>query len=404
MEPYDADAFVTNLRKAVDDGLVSKNRIKEAAQRILELKFRLGLFDHPYVNASKANQILGADKELARTAAAESSVLLRNQGSVLPLSASAKVVVTGPTADSVADTLGGWSVGWQGVPAGSPETAVTVKAGLQAAGGANVTYAATQAAAVSALASADVAVAVLGRPPGSEGLNDQADPTLPADQQALVAALQATGKPVIVVLIDDRPDVLGDAGKADGIVMAWRPGSEGGNGVADVLYGKVNPSGRLPVTWPALSNDQPSDYLLNTLPNTHGDAYQPAYPFGAGLSYTSFTQSVSKVTRAGDSVAVHVAVANTGSTAGDLVVPVYVSQPVSPVLVPAKRLAGFARVSLAAGAQKTITVKIPTSALGVVPGDVDASGPPSLQPGQYVFSAGDILAKVTPDKTNSITL
>jgi beta-glucosidase len=101
---------------------------------------------------------------------------------------------------------------------------------------------------------------------------------------------------------------------------------------------------------------------------------------------------------------VHVAVANTGSAAGDLVVPVYVSQPVSPVLVPAKRLAGFARVSLPAGAQKTITVKIPTSALGIVPGDVNASGPPSLQPGQYVFSAGDILAKVTPDKTNSITL
>ncbi len=135
MERYDADSFVTNLRKAVDDGLVSENRIKEAAQRILELKVRLDLFEHPYVNASKANDILGADTELAEQAAAESGVLLRKQGSVLPLKSSAKVVVTGPTADSVADTLGGWSIGWKGVPSGSTEKAVTVKDGLEAAGG-----------------------------------------------------------------------------------------------------------------------------------------------------------------------------------------------------------------------------------------------------------------------------
>jgi beta-glucosidase len=404
MEPDDADSFVTNLRKAVDDRLVSKNRIKEAAHRILELKFRLGLFEHPYVDASKANAILGADTDLARTAAAESSVLLRNQNSVLPLKSSAKVVVTGPTADSVADTLGGWSIGWQGVPTGSPEKAVTVKDGLEAAGGSNVTYAAGEDDAVKALGSADVAVVALGRGPGAEGLNDQADPTLPADQQALVKALQATGKPVIVVLIDDRPDGLGDAGKADGLLMAWRPGTEGGNGVADVLYGRVNPSARLPVTWPALSNDQPSSYLINTFPNTHGNAYSPAYPFGAGLSYTTFTQSVSKITRTGDSVAVHVAVANTGSVAGDAVVPVYVAQPVSPVLVPANRLVGFTRVSLAAAAQKTVTVKVRTSALGVVAGDVDASGPPTLEAGQYVFSAGNVLAKPTASNANSITL
>ncbi len=184
---------------------------------------------------------------------------------------------------------------------------------------------------------------------------------------------------------------MGDAGKADGVLMAWRPGSEGGNGVADVLYGKVNPSGRLPVTWPALSNDQPSSYLINTFPNTHGNAYQPAYRFGAGLSYTTYTQSVSKVTRADGSVAVHVTVANTGSVDGVL-------------LVPANRLAGFTRVPLAAGASKTVTVKVPTSALGLMAGDVDASGPPTLEAGQYVFSAGNVLAKPTASNANSITL
>ncbi len=404
MEPYDADGFVSNLTKAVNQHLVSKDRIKQAATRVLELKFRLGLFDHPYVDASKADQILGADTALARKAAAESSVLVRNQGGTLPLPASDDVVVTGPTADSVADTLGGWSVGWQGVPAGSSEDAVTVREGLESAGGSHVTYAATQAEAVSDLATADAAVVVLGRGPGAEGANDQRDPTLPADQQALVHALRATGKPVIVVLIDDRPDVLGTASDANAILMAWRPGSEGGNGVADLLYGKVNPSGKLPVSWPARAADQPTDYIINTLPATGGGAYQPAYPFGFGLGYSKTTTTVTGVSRSGSSVSVRLSVANTGGPAGDVVVPVYSSQPLSPVLVPAKRLAGFTRVALGAGQTKTVTVRVPLSALGVVQGDVDASGVPTLQHGQYVFTTGTPGEPVTSSGANTLGL
>jgi beta-glucosidase len=403
MEPYDADSFVASLTKAVSDHLVSPARIRQAAQRVLAMKFQLGLFDHPYVDAATANQILGADLALARQAAAESGVLLRDQGSVLPLAASKKIVVTGPAADSVADTLGGWSVGWQGVPAGSAETAVTVRQGLQNAGGANVTYAASSATAVSDLASADAAVVVLGRGPGAEGLNDQRDPTLPADQQALVAALKATGKPVIVVLIDDRPDVLGTAGTADAVLMAWRPGTEGGDGVADLLYGKVNPSGRLPVSWPAQSNDQPNSYRLATLPGTGSDP-APAYRFGFGLSYTTYTSSVASVAPAHGGVSVSVAVANTGSAAGDLVVPVFVSQPVSAVLVPSKRLVGFTRVHLAAGQSATVTVAVPDSALGVVQGDVNAQGPLRVEHGQYVFSTGTAGPAPAATAGNSITL
>ncbi len=404
MEPYDADSFVGNLTAAVNDHLVSKARIKEAAERILTLKFRLGLFDNPYVDASKANQILGADLPLARKAAAESTVLLRNQGNVLPFSSSAKLVVTGPAADSVADTLGGWSIGWQGVPDGSTESAVTVLKGLQNAGGSNVTYAPTQADAVSKLGSADAAVVVLGRGPGSEGPNDQRDPTLPADQQALVAALKATGKPVVVVLIDDRPDVLGTANTANGLLVAWRPGTEGGDGVADVLYGAVNPSGRLPVSWPKNAADQPNDYRDNDV-STTGAGYDPLYPFGAGLSYTTYTSSVSAVSSgSGGSVDVKVAVANTGSKAGDLIVPVYVTQPVSAVLVPKKRLVGFTRVSLASGASKQVTVTVAPSALAVVQGDVDAQGTPSVEHGSYVFSTGTVSDAVTASSSNTITL
>ena len=407
MEPYDANAFVTNLTAAVNDGLVSRARVKEAATRVLAMKFQLGLFDNPYVSVSQANRILGADTALARTAAAESSVLLRNENGALPLSASDKIVVTGPAANSVADTLGGWSVGWQGVPAGSAETAVTVWHGLHAAGGANVQYASTQAGAVNKAKSADAVVAVLGRGPGSEGPNDQRDPTLPSDQQALVDALQATGKPVIVVLIDDRPDVLGGAADADAILSAWRPGSQGGNGVADLLYGKANPSGKLTVSWPSRSTDQPSDYLYNTLPSTYngsGPVYQPAYPFGFGLSYSPTSTSVTSVSRSGNTVAVHLTVSNTGTRSGDVVVPVFASQPVSQVLVPAKRLAGFTRVSLAAGQTTSVTVRFPTSRLGVVHGDINASGAPTLEHGQYVFSSGTAGQAVTATSANTINL
>jgi beta-glucosidase len=404
MEPNDPDGFVTNLTKAVQDGLVSKKRVEQAADRILVMKFKLGLFDHPYVDASQANSILGADLPLARTAAAESSVLLRNQNNVLPFSPSSKLVVTGPTADSIPDTLGGWSVGWQGVPAGSAETAVTVLKGLQDAGGSNVTYAPTQADAVTKLGSADAAVVVLGRKPGAEGPNDQRDPTLPADQQALVTALKATGKPVVVVLIDDRPDALGTANTADGLLMAWRPGTEGGHGVADVLYGAVNPSARLPVSWPKNGSDQPNTYRQTDI-STTGSGYDPQYPFGAGLSYTTYTSTVSAVSGGSHkSVNVTLDIANTGTKAGDLVVPVYVSQPVSAVLVPVKRLVGFTRVHLDAGQAKSVTVNVQSSALGVVPGDVNASGPLAVEHGNYVFSTGTAAGSPTSSATNTITL
>jgi len=408
MEPHDADAFVTGLTKAVQDGLVSTKRIAQANQRILELKFKVGLFEHPYVDASQANNILGADLPLARKAASESSVLLRNQNNVLPFSASSKLVVTGPSADSVPNILGGWSVGWQGVPAGSAEDAVTVLEGLKNAGGANVSYAPTQSDAVTQLGSADAAVVVLGRKPGAETPNDQRDPTLPADQQALVTALKATGKPVVVVLIDDRPDALGTLNAAanapDGLLMAWRPGTEGGNGVADVLYGAVNPSARLPVSWPKNGADQPNGYRLANLRAASG-SYDPQYPFGFGLSYTTYTSTVSAVAAGSHkSVDVKVDVANTGSKAGDLVVPVYTTQPTSLVLVPVKRLVGFTRVHLDAGQSKSVTVKVESSALGVVPGDVNASGPLVVEHGSYVFSTGTAAGTPTSSASNTITL
>ncbi len=259
---------------------------------------------------------------------------------------------------------------------------------------------------------------MLGRGPGAEGPNDQRDPTLPADQQALVTALKATGKPVIVVLIDDRPDALGTINdtpvpgqpdvRADALLAAWRPGTEGGDGVADLLYGKVNPSGRLTVSWPARATDQPNTYRYLTLPTTYngnGPVYQPAFPFGFGLSYSTTATAVTRVSAANGSVTVRLSVSNTGGPAGGVSVPVYVSQPVSQVLVPAKRLVGFTRVTVPAGGTVTARVTFPTSVLGVVPGDVNGSGPLTVEPGQYVFSTGTVGEAVpAATATNSLTL
>jgi beta-glucosidase len=412
MVPLDGPTFVTNLTKAVNDHLISMQRINQATERILELKFKTGIFDHPYVDASKANQTVGADAPLARQAAAESSVLLQNTGNVLPLANSAHITVTGPSADSVSNTLGGWTIGWQGVPAGSPETAVTVLAGLKAQGGANVNYAASQSDAVAAAGSTDDYVVVVGNGAGAEGPNDKRDPSLPADQQAEIAALVATGKPVVVVVVDDRPLALGSLEKSGGgvtpagLLMAWRPGTQGGNGVADVLYGATNPSGRLPVSWPKENTDNPNSYRLLTLPNTYngtGPVYQPLYAFGAGLSYTNYTFGTVSASKAGNAVKVNVAVSNAGGKAGDVVVPVYVSQPVSNPIQPAQRLVGFARVHLAAGASTTVTVNVPKSNLAITQGDINSTQAPSVESGQYVFSSGALGAALPTNASASVT-
>lgn len=412
MVPLDGTTFVTDLTKAVNDHLIPMSRINQATERILELKFKTGIFDHPYVDASKADQTEGMDAPLARQAAAESSVLLQNTGNVLPLSTSAHITVTGPSADSVSNTLGGWTIGWQGLPAGSPETAVTVLAGLKAQGGANVSYAASQSDAVAAAGSTDDYVVVVGDTAGAEGPNDKRDPSLPADQQAEIAALVATGKPVVVVVVDDRPVALDSLEKAGGgvtpagLLMAWRPGTQGGNGVADVLYGAVNPSGRLSVSWPKSNTDNPNSYRLLTLPNTYngtGPVYQPLFPFGAGLSYTNYSFGTVSAAKAGNNVKVTVGVSNTGAKAGDLVVPVYVSQPVSNPLQPAQRLVGFTRVHLAAGASTTVTVNVPKSNLAITQGDIDSTQAPSIESGQYIFSSGALGAALPTNASASLT-
>ncbi len=427
MTPFDYVGWNNGLIQDVHRGLVSERRIDQSVKRILRLKFQLGLFDHPYVDPNAADAAVEANRDLAKRAADESITLLRNQSNLLPLSTTARLVVTGPGADSVTRQLGGWSVSWQGVfdpgnhvccmgPPDQIPPATTVLEGLQAADP-NVVSAPDQASAVAAMASADAGVVVVGERAYAEGLGDRADPVLPADQQALIAALEATGKPVIIVVIAGRPLGFGPDSIVNGsgaILMAYLPGTEGGSAVADVLFGRVNPSGHLPVTWPSASDHNAGDFdsggastpgdepkFFDQLPGTNsgqGSGYNPRWPFGFGLSYTTFATSglsvTGSVSRHGTATATFT-VANTGSRAGTTVVPVYVSQPVSTLVVPPQRLVGWARVTLDPGQSRSVEVTFPASELAVTTGDIEASGPRAVERGSYQVHVGSMSADFT---------
>jgi beta-glucosidase len=262
----------------------------------------------------------------------------------------------------------------------------------------------TQAAAVAAAPNTDAYVVAVGEKAYAEGLGDNPAPALPADQQALISALEATGKPVIVVVLAGRPVGLGSAEKADGVLMAYQGSTEAGQAVADVLFGSVNPSGHLPISWPSDAPAVGGDFnggapsplgdepkFFDQLPGTgsgQGHSYNPLYPFGYGLSYTTFQHSALSVTPQvglnGNAVAT-LTVTNTGTRSGTDVVPLYVAQPVSSGVEPPQRLVGFARVTLAAGASQTVHVTFPTSALARSQGDIDAAAAPTVEAGGYVL-------------------
>ncbi len=413
------DQWQSAILQDVHSHAISMRRIDEAVGRILALKFRLGLFDQPCVgdpstpcvDAGAANAAVTAGRDGTLKAAQESITLLRNQNGTLPLSSSAKVVVTGPSADSMTNQLGGWSVSWQGVfgaghvccmgPPDQIPPGTTVQEGIRN-DDSNALY--VPDGSTAAATPADAYVVAVGEKAYAEGLGDNPAPQLPPDQKALIAQLKATGKPVIVVVIAGRPVGLGpDAESASAILMAYQGSTEAGQAVADTIFGKIDPSGKLPISWPSDAaapggdfdgnapsplGDQPK--FFDQLPGTgsgQGHAYNPLYPFGFGLSYTTFTTTGLSVTpdvsRHGSATATFT-VSNTGARAGTDIVPVYVAQPVSSVVVPPQRLVGFTRVTLDPGQSRTVQVDFPVSTLAETQGDIDASGPPTVEPGDYV--------------------
>ncbi|WP_420036356.1 glycoside hydrolase family 3 protein [Streptomyces sp. cg28] len=284
MAPYSYKEFRDDLVGEVQAGNVSRKRIDDAVSRILTQKFKLGLFEHPYANTANADRIgSAAHRAVARQAAAESQVLLKNDGDVLPLKKSQKVYVAGSNADDIGNQTGGWTITWQGA-SGNIIDGTTVLQGMKkAAPGATVSYSKDASAPTDGY---DVGVVVVGETPYAEGMGDVGngnDLELTAADKAAVDKVCGAMKCVVLV-VSGRPQLIGDRlGEIDGLVASWLPGTEG-DGVADVLYGRKPFTGQLPVTWPKSESQ---------LPINVGDAsYDPQFPYGYGL--TTLTKASGK--------------------------------------------------------------------------------------------------------------
>jgi beta-glucosidase len=365
--------------------------IDAAVRRVLRVKFRMGLFERADTDPARVDAIFPTpeSRRAARAVARESIVLLQNDGGILPLAAGTRsIAVVGALANSAKDQLGPHAA------RGHAEDTVTIVDSLRrraSAAGASVVYAAGCDAkcsstdgfpeAVSAAKAADAVIAVLGEP---EELSGEAASrtrlTLPGHQRELLDALAATGKPVVLVLVAGRPLELGIIpDKVPSILMAWFLGNEGGPAVAEVLFGDVNPSGKLPVTWPRTVGQIPIYY--NRLPsgrptrsdnrftlNYIDESIRPLYPFGWGLSYTAFRFSDLAVTtprlKASETAEVQVTITNEGPRAGQEVAQLYVRDPVASRSRPVRELKSFEKIALAPGESRVMRFRIPGRELG----------------------------------------
>lgn len=403
--------FMEHLAKSVAEGKVDVARIDAAVKAILEMKYRLGLFEDPYRYSDEAREKATVYRpdflEAARDVARKSMVLLKNANNALPLAASAKsIAVIGPLGDSKADMIGSWSA------AGDRKTRpVTLLEGMQARApkGQSVAYARGAsyafedagktdgfAEAIALAQKSDVIIAAMGERWDMTGeAASRTSLDLPGNQQALLQELKKTGKPIILVLMSGRPNSIewADA-NVDAILEAWYPGTMGGHAIADVLYGDYNPSGKLPATFPRNVGQVPLYYdmkntgrpidpakpdakyvsrYLNT-PNT------PLYPFGYGLSYTSFTYSPVTLSKAsikpGEPLTASVTVTNSGARDGEEVVQLYVRDLVGSVTRPVKELKGFRKIPLKKGESKTVSFTLTDADLAFTRADMSWGAEP----------------------------
>ncbi len=409
-----SEGFLNTLKKSLDEGKVSKKEIDQACRRVLEAKWRLGLFENPYRNCdeSLASKVLLSKKnrELARRAAANSFVLLKNDKSALPLKKTARIALVGPLADSKQNMLGTWAV------SGDPQQAVAVREGIQNvagdaavvrwAKGANIsddpefvrranvfgvqitvdstkTVEQLRAEAVELAKNSDIIVACLGESADLSGeASSRSDIGLPGNQSALLDALAATGKPVVLVLFTGRPlTIQHETEVSTAVLNVWAGGTEAGNAVADVLFGNTNPSGKLAVTFPRSvgqvpiyynhkmtgrpqATDQPNQKFRSNYLDVPND---PLFPFGFGLSfskfeYSNFKLSAEKMT-GNQKLTASISLKNTGPADGSEVVQLYIRDVVGSSSRPVKELKGFQKVFLKKGESRTVSFDISTDDL-----------------------------------------
>jgi beta-glucosidase len=417
MVPYDF-TFAEHLAALVRDGEVAEERVDASVRRILRLKLELGLFDDPMGGADEAGAIGTAEAAALNLRAARAAMtLLKNDGAALPLAPGARVLVTGPAAHSLTALNGGWTYTWQGqdstYAASYPEAPTVLEAVRAAAGAERVTYVPGTPftgevdggidAAAEAARTADVVVVVLGEDAYAEKPGDLDALDLPAAQLRLAEAVAATGTPTVLVLVEGRPRIVTPAvAAADAVLMAYQPGMAGGRAVADALFGAVNPSGRLPFTYPKFSGDLvPYDHT-----NAAGTGqqfggigqvagYDPLFPFGHGLSYTTFAYrdlAVSApVNGQSDRLTVSVTVENTGAREGEETVLLFVRDLYASVAPPVQRLRAFDRVRLEPGASQRVTFTLDRQDLAFV-GEDDAW---TVEPGDFEVRVGGLTGTFT---------
>lgn len=420
MDPYSVD-FCTLLKKLVEEGKVKQSRIDDAVRRILRVKYRLGLFDQPNTGG-KGYEKFGskefADKALR--AAEETEVLLKNEGGILPLAKGKKILLTGPNANQMRCLDGGWSYTWQGSNAEDLSGAYNTiyEALCNKYGQENIIleqgvtynekgrYDAENAPqidkAVSAAAGADVIIACIGENSYCETPGNLTDLWLSSNQRDLVKALAKTGKPIILILNEGRPRLIADIEPlAKAVVDILLPGNYGGDALANLLAGDANFSAKMPYTYPREINSLTTyDYKVSEEVPTMAGAYNYdarvnlQWPFGYGMSYTTFEYSNLQVDRtaftAGDALKVTVDVKNTGSRAGKEAVLLYTSDLIASLVPDNKRLREFTKVELQPGETKTVSFTLPAKSMAFVGED----GKWTLEEGDFTIRVGRLTKNV----------
>ncbi len=381
--------YAGQLADLVRTDVIPEALLDESVRRVLRTKFMLGLFDNPYADPATETAVILRDDHVAaaRDAARKSMVLLKNEGALLPLSEDiGSIAVIGPLADNQADLLGAWHT------LGQPQDVVTAIAGIRDRAGPTTTITYAQgstiteperegfAEAVEAARNADVALVIVGEREFETGeAASRTSLDLPGVQQDLIEAIQETGTPVVAVIMSGRPLAIPWlAENVPAILQAWQPGIQGGNALADVLWGHFNPSGKLTVSFPRSVGQVPVYYSRDNTGRPPADAKftsryldspnTPLYPFGHGLSYTTFEYgdlvlSADTITQ-NDTLLVSATVRNTGDVAGAEVVQLYIRDLVASVVRPVKELKGFTKIYLEPGEQQTVQFTLRPRQLG----------------------------------------
>jgi beta-glucosidase len=383
MVPYDY-SFYNYLIELVTEGKVPLSRINESVKRILKVKYELGLFESPVGNPADYGKFGSAEfTQASLEAATEAITLLKNTNNILPLKKDMKILVTGPTANTMRSLNGGWSYTWQGEKndeyASSKNTileAIRHKIGKEKVfyeAGASFDALQNIDDAINAAKKSDAIVLCLGELSYTENPGNIDELDLPEAQIKLAKEMAKLGKPVILVLAEGRPRIVTQADSvANATVMTYLSGNEGGDALANILFGDANPSGKLPVTYPRYANALVNYYRKETENGNSDDkhGYNPLYEFGHGLSYTTFSYNNLKISSANltntQAITISVDVKNTGNREGKEAVLLYISDLYASITPDTKRLRGFSKVSLNAGQTRTVTFTINAKDLAFV--------------------------------------